>query len=130
MNSKYYLKKQFYPTRKVRISTGEIIDEVLIPREKRKKVLEELYPFTPVPELNEEFSDLHSGKLFKAREYRVFFYNGFTLLTTPWFPETGGTVIDWAPASWAGDDEEIIINEVKKEHEDSFLQLMTEFSDE
>jgi hypothetical protein len=81
------------------IINGVVIEEYVIPDERRAAVLAELYPFDPVPALDDEFHDLHSGRTFKVREFRVTREDGFNCLVSPYYEEGGGTVIDWVPPS-------------------------------
>ena len=74
-----------------------MIEEYVIPEEKKAEVLRELYIFDPVPSLDEERFDLHSGRKFKVRDYRVTRENDRNWLVSPYYEEGGGTVIDWMP---------------------------------
>jgi hypothetical protein len=85
-----------FPTRPLVIN-GVEIEEYLIPDDKKADVLNELYVFDPVPALDEERFDLHSGKKFKVRDFRVTREDGLNFLVSPYYEEGGGTVIDWLP---------------------------------
>jgi hypothetical protein len=85
-----------FPTKPLTIN-GVEVEEYIIPDGKKEEVLQELYPFTPVPSLDERFEDLHSGKLFAVREFRVTREDGHNWLVSPYYEEGGGTVIDWMP---------------------------------
>lgn len=85
-----------FPTKPLVIN-GTKIEEYIIPDEKRAEVLAQLYIFEPVPELGEERFDLHSGKKFRVRDYRVTREDGMNFLVSPFYEEGGGTVIDWMP---------------------------------
>lgn len=61
------------------------------------EVLRELYRFIPKPSLDEERFDLHSGKVFKIREFRVTREVNYNWLVSPYYEQGGGTVIDWVP---------------------------------
>jgi len=85
-----------YPTRW--IETGEDkVEEYIIPEDEKSRVLDELYPFEPVPELTEMMFDLHEEKLFQVRDYLVLRGQDMDLLVSPYFLNSGGTVIDWMP---------------------------------
>lgn len=88
-----------YPVRKMAFG-GMSLEEYIIPDEDRARVLDELYPFEPVPGLNERMFDLHEEKEFLVREYRVVRGPEIDLLVSPYFPMSGGTVIDWMPADF------------------------------
>ncbi|MGI6099402.1 MAG: hypothetical protein GX174_14805 [Lentisphaerae bacterium] len=83
---------------------GVMIEEYVIPPEKKEEVLSELYPFVPVPSLDEERYDLHSGKTFRVRDFRVTREDGMNYLVSPFYEEGGGSVIDWMPVSMRHDD--------------------------
>ncbi len=86
-----------FPTRPLFIN-GVEVEEYIIPEGKRAEVLNALYCFRPVPSLEEEQVDIHSGKKFKVREFRVTREYGHNCLVSPYYEEGGGTVIDWVPA--------------------------------
>jgi hypothetical protein len=99
-----------FPTRPLKCG-NDVVDEYIIPDDKRQEVLELLYIFDGVPSLDEQMFDLHEGKLFTVREYRVTWENGQNWLVSPYYPTSGGTVIDWLPPEAAEeggeeDDEE------------------------
>ena len=85
-----------FPTKKVRAGDGEI-EEYIIPETKKAEVLADLYPFVPVPSLDEERYDLHEGKKFVVKEFRVTRENGMNFLVSPYYFQSGGSVIDWMP---------------------------------
>ena len=76
---------------------GDEIEEYVIPEDKKAEVLQQLYPFDPVPSLDEERVDLHSGKRFRVGDFRVTREAGQNLLVSPFYEDGGGTVIDWMP---------------------------------
>jgi len=85
-----------FPT-KLLVINGVEIEEYVIPDDKKADVLNELYIFDPVPALDEERFDLHSGKKFRVRDFRVTREDGLNFLVSPYYEEGGGTVIDWLP---------------------------------
>ena len=100
-----YDKKLPFPTCPLQVH-GATVEEYIIPDEMRQAVLEALYLFDPIPDLDEERYDLHEGKLFRVRDYRVTWEGGQNWLVSPYYPESGGTVIDWMPAEFAQDDDD------------------------
>ena len=84
-----------YATRPMYFSDGSCVEEFIIPEEDRELVLEQLYPFSPVPKLTDEMYDLHADKTFFVREFRVTWEHGMNYLVSPYYPDSGGTVIDW-----------------------------------
>lgn len=85
-----------FPTKAIFIN-GVEIEEYVIPQEKKDVVLRALYPFHPLPSLDEDRIDIHSGKRFKVHEFRVTREGGHNFLVSPFYEEGGGTVIDWVP---------------------------------
>jgi hypothetical protein len=85
-----------YPTRTIGAGT-QAVEEYVIPEEDKARVLNDLYPFEPVPELTEMMFDLHEEKLFQVRDYLVLRGQDMDLLVSPYFFNSGGTVIDWMP---------------------------------
>ena len=87
-----------FPTKPLLLN-GKKVQEYIIPDDKKKEVLEQLYPFENVPDLDELRYDLHVGKTFKVREYRVTWEKNLNYLVSPYYPDGGGTVIDWTSIS-------------------------------
>ena len=88
-----------FQTRKVQ-TAGGTVEEYVIPEDEKADVLEELYPFDPVPSLDEEQYDLHEGKKFIVRDFGVIREHGMNYLVSPYYFESGGSVIDWMPADF------------------------------
>ena len=88
-----------FPTRRVRSGDREI-EEYVIPEASKAEVLRDLYPFEPVPALDEERYDLHEGKKFVVKDFRVTRENGMNFLVSPYYLQSGGSVIDWMLVSW------------------------------
>ncbi len=91
-----------FPTKPLSLG-GMEFEEYIIPPERKAEVLQQLYPFRPIPGLEEERFDLHSGKKFKIREFRVTREGSMNCLVSPYYEEGGGTVIDWVPVEFADD---------------------------
>ena len=93
-----------YPTRPMYLPNGISVEEFIIPDEDKEIVLKQLYPFSPIPKLTDEVEDLHSGKKFLIKDFRVTWEHGMNYLVSPYYPESGGTVIDWMDeSSWVDD---------------------------
>jgi hypothetical protein len=98
-NRKVRLPRLPYPTRPVAAAEGDV-DEYLIPDGEKARVLDSLYPFDPVPGLDETMYDLHEEKPFRVGDFRVFRGEDMDLLVSPYYDRSGGTVIDWMPADF------------------------------
>ena len=95
-----------YATQPMYFPNGNWVEEFIIPEEDKEIVLEQLYPFSPVPKLTDEMYDIHAEKTFIVRDFRVTWEHGMNFLVSPYYPESGGTVIDWMDEdSWVDDDE-------------------------
>jgi hypothetical protein len=86
-----------FPTRPLEVQ-GAVVEEYIIPDDKKQEILEQLYLFEPVPSLDDYVYDMHEGKKFKVRDFRVTWENGLNMLVSPYYPSSGGSVIDWMPA--------------------------------
>ena len=96
-----------YQTRPLFFPNGTSVEEFIIPDEDRELVLEQLYPFSPIPRLTDVLYDLHADKTFVVKDFRVTWEHGMNYLVSPYYPESGGTVIDWVDEDWAiGNDDE------------------------
>lgn len=85
-----------FPTRPIGLGTAAV-EEYIIPDEERAKVLDGMYPFEPVPDLDGTMFDLHEEKPFKVRDFRVLKGKSMDYLVSPFFFSSGGTVMDWMP---------------------------------
>lgn len=97
-----------YQTRPMYFSNGASVEEFIIPDEDRELVLEQIYPFSPIPKLTDIMYDIHADKTFMVKDFRVTWEHGMNYLVSPYYPESGGTVIDWWDENWNdGFDEEL-----------------------
>ena len=94
-----------YPTRPLYFPDGSCVEEFIIPEEDKEIVLAQLYPFSPIPKLTDLLYDLHADKTFVVKDFRVTWEHGMNTLVSPYYPEGGGTVIDWIDEnSWISDE--------------------------
>ena len=68
-----------------------------IPEEHKANVLERLCIFRPVPDLEDLMEDIECGKTFKVKEFMVTREGAANVLCSPYYLESGGTIIDWWP---------------------------------
>jgi hypothetical protein len=85
-----------FPTKTIQLQ-NDTIEVYIIPEEKKAEVLKKLYPFIPVPSLDDEMLDIHADKKFIVRDFCVTREGQMNLLVSPYYFESGGTVIDWWP---------------------------------
>ncbi len=94
-----------YPTQPMYFPDGSSVEEFIIPDEDKEIVLAQLYPFSPIPKLSDVLYDLHADKTFIVKDFRVTWEYGMNYLVSPYYPENGGTVIDWMDENSRIDDE-------------------------
>jgi len=96
-----------YQTRPLVFPNGNSVEEFIIPDEDKEIVLAQLYPFSPIPKLTDTLYDMHAEKTFLVKDFRVTWEHGMNYLVSPYYPENGGTVIDWVDEAWgSGADSE------------------------
>ncbi len=101
-----------YPTQPLVLANGTSVEEFIIPAKDKGAVLEQLYPFSPIPKLTDVLYDLHADKTFIVRDFRVTWEHATNYLVSPYYPESGGTVSDWADKDWAtGQDDDDHLND-------------------
>ena len=105
-----------YKTRLMYFPNGASVEEFIIPDEDRELVLEQIYPFSPIPELTDIMYDIHADKTFMVKEFRVTWEHGMNYLVSPYYPESGGTVIDWWDENW----NETLDEELEDDQDDDF----------
>jgi hypothetical protein len=93
-----------YQTRPMYFPNGASVEEFIIPDEDRELVLEQIYPFSPIPNLTDVMYDIHAEKTFMVKDFRVTWEHGMNFLVSPYYPESGGTVIDWWDENWSEED--------------------------
>jgi hypothetical protein len=118
MNAEQPIEERLpYPTQPMYFEIGSSVEEFIIPEEDKEIVLAQLYPFSPIPKLTDEMYDLHADKTFIVKDFRVTWEHRMNYLVSPYYPESGGTVIDWmGENSWVDDEN---YNEEDFEEEDS-----------
>jgi hypothetical protein len=94
-----------YLTQPLVFPNGRTVEEFIIPDEDKEIVLEQIYPFRPVPKLTDRMIDIHVDKEFLVKDFRVTWEYGMNYLVSPYYPEGGGTVIDWWDVNDESDDE-------------------------
>ena len=85
-----------FPTRIIQLP-NETIELYEIPYKMKATVLKALYPFIPKPSFEDEMYDIHADKKFFVKEFLVTREDGANFLVSPYYFESGGSVIDWEP---------------------------------
>ena len=63
----------------------------------KAKVLANLFPFAGGPGIDDVMFDLHERKTFKVRDFIVIRWGEGNLVASPYFPRSGGMMVDWIP---------------------------------
>lgn len=83
-----------FPTHLVQTRLGPV-EVYEIPDKKKAAVLRKLYPFKPVPGLEDMMEDIHADRTFKVKDFMVTREGMMNVLASPYYLDHGGTVIDW-----------------------------------
>ena len=86
-----------FPLRTVQTGRASV-DVYEIPEKQKAAVLKKLYPFRPIPALKDVMEDIHAEKTFRVKDFIVTREGGMNVLASPFYLESGGSVIDWIPA--------------------------------
>ena len=84
----------------------------VIPDDKKQEVLEALWPFTPLPKLEDVFFDIHESKCFTLKDFKVIRWNNRNIIVSQYFMKSGGTVIDFV--SPGAEQMSCFISKIKK----------------
>jgi hypothetical protein len=101
----FYEPELPFPTRTAQTEVGPV-EVYQIPDGQKEAVLKKLYPFNPVPSLEAVMEDIHAEKTFRVRDFMVAREGGMNVLASPFYIESGGTVIDWVPVDGGEEDED------------------------
>ena len=106
-----------YPTHLLAMSDGTFTKEYEIPEEEREEVFQKLYLFDSPPSMDTVMLDIHEGKKFKVKDFRVIREDGGNFIVSPFYPVSGGTLLDWAQSGAVQKDESVVIvaNAFRKE---------------
>ena len=103
-----------YPLKTLEMAKGPAEQVYDIPEEDKARVFEEIYPFTPCPDLDDELFDLHEEKLFRFREARVIRCRDRNLLVSPHYAHSGGMTVDFMPKENAARKESVSMQKIKE----------------
>jgi len=85
-----------YPLKEVECADGTVQRIYQIPDADKARVLADLYPFDGgAPSIDDTLFDLHERKTFKVRDFLVIRWCGGNLIASPYFPRSGGMLVDW-----------------------------------
>jgi hypothetical protein len=98
-----------YPTHLLALSDGTFTKEYEIPEEDREEVFRKLYLFDSPPPMDTEMMDIHEGKKFKVRDFRVIREDGGNFIVSPFYPVSGGTLLDWVQCNAVQKDDSVVV---------------------
>lgn len=85
-----------YPLKEVECADGTVQRIYQIPDADKAGVLADLYPFDGgAPSIDDTLYDIHERKAFKVRDFLVIRWCDGNLLVSPYFPQSGGMLVDW-----------------------------------
>ena len=93
-----------FPVRVEQTETGPV-EVYEIPEGQKAAVLKKLYPFRPLPSLDDVMEDIHAERTFRVGDFMVTREAGMNVLASPYYLESGGSVIDWQPIEDDGEDD-------------------------
>jgi hypothetical protein len=88
-----------------------------IPVKDKQAVLDALWPFTNKPKLDDIMFDIHEGKTFTVRDFKVIRYDNRNMIVSPYYCSQGGTCLDFIYPEDGIKPFEIDLKKVKKENE-------------
>ncbi len=104
-----------YPLKDVECADSTVQRIYEIPDADKAKVLADLYPLSGAPSIDDTLYDIHERKEFKVRDFLVIRWGESNLLASPYFPRTGGMLVDWLKPEQVNSREDIYdIKEVKR----------------
>ena len=98
-----------YPTHLLALADGTFTKEYEIPEEDREEVFRKLYLFDSPPPMDTEMMDIHEGKKFKVKEFRVIREDGGNFIVSPFYPSSGGTLLDWVQGGTVQKDDDVVV---------------------
>lgn len=98
-----------YPLHVLQLSDGTFTQEYEIPEEEREAVFRKLYLFDKPPAMDETILDIHEDKKFKVRDFRVIREGEGNFIVSPYYPVSGGTLLDWVNCSEIKQEPDVII---------------------
>jgi len=106
-----------YPMHLLALADGTCTQEYEIPEEEREAVFRKLYLFDSPPSMDDVMLDIHEDKKFKVRDFRVIREDDGNFIVSPYYPVSGGTLLDWVNCSEMkkGSNVVIVANVFRKE---------------
>ena len=84
-----------YPLKDVECADGTVQRVYEIPDADKAKVLADINPLVDGPGIDDVMFDLHERRTFKVRDFIVIRWGEGNLVASPYFPRSGGMLVDW-----------------------------------
>lgn len=110
-----------FPMKTVETSDGGMAEMYDIPEDRIKEVLEQLYFLEPVPGMDDMVLDIHENKRFRFREARVVREGRYNFIVSPFYPVSGGTILDFAGEDDVVDEGKVIVMRGVKGKKDTLM---------
>ena len=102
-----------YPLKPLKMAYGKPEQVYEIPEEDKEKVLNDLWPFSDRPAMDETLYDIHEDALFVFKDAQVIRCRGRNMIVSPYFKKTGGMLVDFVRQEQK--DERFHASEVRKQ---------------
>ena len=110
-----------FPMELVETSDGGSVKMYDIPEDRVKEILEQLYFLEPVPAMDDMILDVHENKRFRFREARVVREGKYNFIVSPFYPVSGGTILDFAGDDDVVDEGKVIVMRGVKGKKDTLM---------
>ena len=110
-----------FPLREVETNDGINVMMYDIPDDKVKAVLDQLYFLEPIPDFEDMILDLHENKKFKLKESKIIREDGYNFIVSPYYPISGGTILDFAEDDDIIDEDLVIMTKGVKGRKDTVM---------
>ena len=110
-----------FPLREVETNDGINVMMYDIPDDKVKAVLDQLYFLEPIPDFEDMILDLHENKKFKFKESKIIREDGYNFIVSPYYPISGGTILDFAEDDDIIDEDLVIMTKGVKGRKDTVM---------
>ena len=95
-----------FPLEETSGPADEPIEIYVIPDDRKEELLKRLYPFHPLPSMDAIMYDIHEDKTFVVKDFIVIRDHGLNFLVSPYFRNSGGSVLDWISKDEYNDEDD------------------------
>ena len=90
-----------YPIKTIESNILGTVSYYDIPDSDKGKILKIMYPFWPIPRMNDYYLDIHENKKFRVSDYMLIREDSKNYVVSPYYPHSGGMAVDWMELSRA-----------------------------